>query len=74
MERNILIEKTVESIAKLSNQQVKEVADFAEFLVGKTQDQVLAEDIQRITIESDTFKFLTEEPELYSVNDLKKQR
>ncbi len=74
MERNILIEKAVENITKLSDQQVQEIADFAEFLLSKTQDQILLEDIQRITIESDTFKFLNEEPELYSVNDLKKQR
>lgn len=72
MERNILIEKAVENITKLSDQQVQEIADFAEFLLSKTQDQILVEDIQRITIESDTFKFLNEEPELYSVNDLKK--
>ncbi len=72
MERNILIEKTVESIAKLSNQQVKEVADFAEFLVGKTQDQVLVEDIKSVISESKAFDFLQEEPELYSINDLKK--
>ncbi len=72
MERNILIEKAVKNIVKLSDQQVQEVADFAEFLLNKTQDQVLVEDIQRITIESNTFNFLKEEPELYSVNDLKK--
>lgn len=72
MERNILIEKAVENIAKLPNQQVQEVADCAEFLLSKTQDQVLVEDIQRITIESNTFDFLKEEPDLYSVNDLKK--
>lgn len=72
MERNILIKKAVENITKLTDQQVKEVADFAEFLVSKTQDQVLLEDIGRITSESKTFDFLREEPELYSVNDLKK--
>lgn len=72
MDRNILIEKAVENIIKLSDQQVQEITDFAEFLLSKSQDQVLIEDIQRITIESDTFKFLNEEPELYSINDLKK--
>lgn len=72
MDRNILIEKAVENITKLPDQQVQEIADFAEFLLSKTQDQILVEDIQRITFESDTFKFLNEEPELYSVNDLKK--
>ncbi len=72
MDRNILIEKAVENITKLPDQQVQEIADFAEFLLSKTQDQILVEDIQRITFESDIFKFLNEEPELYSVNDLKK--
>ncbi len=72
MERNILIEKAVENIAKLSDQQVQEVTDFAEFLLSKAQDQALVEDIQRITVETNTFNFLKEEPELYSINDLKK--
>ncbi len=72
MERDILIEKAVENIAKLSDQQVQKVADFAEFLLNKAQDGLLIEDIQQIVSESNTFKFLKEEPELYSVNDLKK--
>lgn len=72
MERDILIEKAVENIAKLSDQQVQEVADFAEFLLNKAQDGLLVEDIQQIVSESNTFNFLKEEPELYSVNDLKK--
>ncbi len=71
MERNVLIEKAVGSIVKLTDQPVQEVVDFAEFLLSKAQDQVLVEDIQRITMESNTFDFLKEEPELYSVNNLK---
>lgn len=70
MERNILIEKAVENIAKLPDQQVQEVANFAEFLLNKSQDQVLVEDIQQIVSESNAFNFLKEEPELYSINDL----
>lgn len=72
MERDILIKKAVGNISKLSNQQLQEVADFAEFLLIKTQDGLLVEDIHRITSESNAFNFLKEEPDLYSVNDLKK--
>lgn len=42
MERNILIEKAVENITKLSDQQVQQVTDFAEFLVSKMHDQIFA--------------------------------
>jgi len=72
MNRDILIKKAVGNIARLSDQHVQEVADFTEFLLSKVQDQILIEGIQQITSESNAFNFLNEEPELYSVKDLKK--
>ena len=72
MDRDILVKKAIGNFAKLSDRQLQEVADFADFLLSKAQDQLLIEDIQQITREASAFNFLNEEPELYSVNDLKK--
>lgn len=72
MNRDSLIKKAIGNISKLSDQHVQEVTDFTEFLLSKVQDQILVEDIQQITSGSNAFTFLNEEPELHSVNDLKK--
>lgn len=72
MERNILIEKAVENITRLSDRQVQEVADFAEFLLNKANNEFWVENIQQILSESNTFNFLKEEPEIYSVKDIRK--
>lgn len=72
MERDILIKKAVGNISKLPDQQLQEVADFAEFLLNKANDGFLVENIQQIISESNTFYFLKEEPEIYSVKDIRK--
>lgn len=73
MNREILIRKTIESLSKLPDQKVKEVSDFAEFLLNGIDNQILKEGIHRLTSESDTFSFLNEEEEIYSVRDLKEK-
>jgi len=71
MSRETLIRKTIESLAKLPDQNLKEVSDFAEFLLSKIDDKVITEGIQKLTTNSEAFRFLEEEEDLYSVNDLK---
>jgi len=71
MTKEALIEKTVENISKLSEQKLREVSDFTEFLLYKTQDRILTEGIQKIISDSKSFKFLEDEEDLYSKDDLK---
>ena len=42
-----------------------------EFIIGKTEDAVITEELQRLSSVGNTYNFLNDEPELYSVNDLK---
>lgn len=71
MTRQKLIEKTIEKLSKLPDQQLKEVSDFAEFLLSKIEDRCLVEGIQQIAADSKSFKFLEDEEDLYSALDLK---
>lgn len=71
MTREALLRKTFESISKLPDQKLKEVADFTDFLLSRIDDTLIAEGIQKITAEGKAFKFLEDDEEIYTVNDLK---
>lgn len=61
----------MEVIQKLPNDQVNEVSNFADFLYKKYEDNLILENISKITSESQSFKFLDEEEDLYKPTDLK---
>jgi hypothetical protein len=71
MLRELLIKKTVDNLVRLPDQKLKEVSDFAEFLISKLDDSLLVDAIQKAAAESQSFKFLESEEELYSRADLK---
>lgn len=71
MTRGKLIEKTIERLSRLPDQKLKEVSDFAEFLLNKMEDRNLTEGIQKLAADSKSFKFLEDEEDLYSSTDLK---
>ena len=73
MTREILIKKTIDNLTKLPDQRLKEVSDFAEFLLNRIENQLIIEGIQKLTMDSKSFKFLDEEEDLYSVADLKEK-
>jgi hypothetical protein len=71
MTRETLIKKTIDNLSKLPDQKLKEVSDFAEFLINRIENQFMIEGIQELVSTSKTYKFLEEEEELYTVEDLK---
>lgn len=71
MDKQILIKKTNSNIQRLPASKVQEVNDFVEFLLNKIDDQIITEGIQQIASKSKAYEFLNDEPDLYSVNDLK---
>lgn len=73
MTRESLIQKTLQHLAQLPDQKVKEVSDFAEFLLYKIDQQILTKGIQKMVSESQSFDFLDDEEEIYSENDLKEK-
>lgn len=73
MTREILIKKTIDNLAKLPDQKLKEVSDFAEFLLNKIESQLMTEEIQQLIAGSKAFQFLEDEEDLYSIDDLKER-
>ena len=49
------------------------MADFADFLLSKIDDQIIVEGIQKMAAESETFAFLEDEEDIYTVEDLKEK-
>ena len=73
MTREILIQSTLENLNKLPETKLKEVSDFAEFLLTKIENRILTDGIQKLANESNTFQFLENEEDLYSIADLKEK-
>lgn len=71
--RETFIKKTIDNLSKLSDQNLKEISDFAEFLLHKSEDQNLTEGIQKLTADVKAFSFLGQDEDLYTVNDLKER-
>jgi hypothetical protein len=73
MNRQVLIDNTINKIRQLPDKKIKEVNDFADFLLNKIDDKITIEGIQKIVSDSKTFDFLKDDEDLYSVNDLKEK-
>jgi hypothetical protein len=73
MERKLLIDNVISKILLLPDTKIKEVSDFAEFLLNRIDDKITLEGIQKIASDSKVFDFLKDEKNLYSVNDLKEK-
>ncbi len=73
MSRAEIIEKTLNALNKLPETMGEEVADFADFMVKKTEDQNLQSGIQHVVENSDAFAFLYDEEDLYTLDDLKEK-
>jgi hypothetical protein len=73
MTRETLIKKTIDNLSKLPDQKLKEVSDFAEFLINRIENQLMTEGIQELVSTSKVYQFLEDEEELYTVEDLKEK-
>lgn len=73
MDRQVLIDNTFNKIRQLPDAKIKEINDFADFLLSKIDDKIIQEGIQKLTSESKAFEFLKDEDDLYTLNDLKER-
>ena len=72
MEREVLIKRTIGKIEQLPTTRIQEVNDFVEFIIQRADDVLITEELQQLVSYShNTYDFLHNEPELYTVNDLK---
>ena len=70
MNREIIINKTINNISLLPDWKLKEVSDYIEFLLKSFEDKKTTEGIMKLASKSKSFEFLNEEDDLYDENDL----
>lgn len=73
MSKEAIIENTIKLLQMLPDEKVKEVCDFADFMLKKQEDLNLQKGIQMIQSNSSAFNFLEEDEELYSLHDIKEE-
>lgn len=73
MTKKALIDKALDTLSKLPQDRIKEVNDFADYILKKHEEETIQEGIHQLTSESRTFDFLKDEEDLYSVEDLKER-
>ena len=73
MSRRQVIEKAIEVINQLPDEKVSEVVDFASFVLKRHEETTLQQGLERLVETSDTFAFLHDEEDLYTLDDLKER-
>ena len=73
MTKEMLINRTLETLQKLPEDRINEVAEFAEFILKKYDEQILQKGIEKLVGNSKSFAFLQDEEDLYTMNDLKER-
>ena len=71
MTRDTTIEKAIQTIRKLPTDKLQEVSDFISFLLKQHEEEQLTHGIQKMADGSETFEFLNQEEDIYSMDDLK---
>lgn len=73
MTKQGLISRTIKTLEKLPEERIHEIADFADFVLNKYEEQTLQRGIETLVSESDSFAFLHNEEDLYDERDLKEK-
>jgi hypothetical protein len=71
MEKEVLVKNTIGKLEQLPARRIHEVIDYVEYIIQKSHDDMIVEGLQQLSSISRANDFLYEEPELYSLNDLK---
>ena len=71
MERQQVIDKTIQYLKILPENKIEEALDYIEYLYNKNEETILTEGIVRLSADSGSFDFLEDEEELYTYDDIK---
>ena len=71
MSKQELIDKTIAALRKLPADKIAEVSDFTDFILQKSEDKQIVSDIEQLSAQSKSYKFLEEEEDIYTLNDVK---
>ena len=73
MTRQALINKTISALEKLPQEKVGEIVDYIDYVLKKYEEESLQKGIEKLVSNSKSFEFLAQEPDLYTVDDLKEK-
>ena len=73
MTRDTLIKRTLNTLSKLPQNKVREVSDFADFILKKYDEGILQKGIEKLVGDSKAYDFLKDEEDLYLLEDLKEK-
>jgi iron-sulfur cluster repair protein YtfE (RIC family) len=73
MNKQSIIERTVEVINRHPENKAEEISDFADFVIRRYEDNKLNEELQLVISNSKTFEFLHHDEDLYSEADIKQK-
>ena len=73
MNKKELLDSTWKRMKQLPEDKIREVKDFVEFLLQRREEYMLNEGIKKMTAQSNSYNFLEEDDDIYSVNDLKEK-
>ena len=73
MDKQKLIKNTLQIVSRLPENKIQEVKDFADYLLKKNEDDAIQKGIEDLVSKSQTYQFLEEEEDLYTLNDLKER-
>jgi len=73
MNRTKLLEDTINYLKIMPEDKISEVYDFVEYLYLKHESYILKKGIQKLESETESFKFLSNEQDIYSVADIKEK-
>ena len=73
MSRRQLVEQVVQTINQLPEDKINEVVDFASYMLKKHEETILQKGIEQLVETSNTFAFLHDEEDLYTLDDLKER-
>ena len=71
MTRQLIIERTIKAINQLPNEKAEEISDFDDFIIKRYEEHLLFQDIQHATSKSETFSFLNDEEDIYTIENIK---
>lgn len=72
MTKRSIIEHTIEIIKQLPEEKALEISRFADFILKQYEESYLSKSIEKAVEDSESFNFLNEEEELYTLSDCKK--
>ena len=73
MTREAIIQKTIKALNILPAEKAEEVADFADYVLKKQEENTLQNGIEKLIEQSQAFQFLNDEEDLYTAEDIKEK-